>query len=76
MMNMALEGMMLCAALVSQLKIKNKLGFVHLGLMGMGVTMLLCGLLPSGMAWFWVFAVLCGLMGAGGNLYNLSLIHI
>lgn len=68
-------GMMLCAIILGKLgAIKNKFLVIHLGLLGMGITSLLCGLLPSEMVWFWVFAALCALLGASSNLYNIPYI--
>ena len=65
-------GMMLCAVLVSAFgKIKNKFLIIHLGFLGLGLSSMLGGVLPPTMGWFWVFAVLCTLMGASGNLYNI-----
>ncbi|MEG6521936.1 MFS transporter [Desulfotomaculum sp. 1211_IL3151] len=65
-------GMMLCAILLGRHgAIKNKFPVIHVGLMGMGISSLLCGLLPAGMGWFWVFAALCALLGASSNLYNI-----
>lgn len=65
-------GMMLCAAIVSARgEIKNKFRVIHIALIGFGMTNLLCGLLPADLSAFWMFAVLCALMGAGGNLYSI-----
>ena len=47
---------------------------VHLELLGMGTSSLLCGLLPAEMVWFWVFTALCTLLGASSNLYNIPYI--
>ena len=68
-------GMMLCAILLGKFGvIKNKFPVIHLGLLGMGASSLLCGLLPAQMVWFWVFVVLCALLGASSNLYNIPYI--
>lgn len=68
-------GMMLCAIILGKLgTIKNKFPLIHLGLLGMGTSSLLCGLLPSDIVWFWVFAALCTLLGASSNLYNIPYI--
>lgn len=65
-------GMMLCAAIVSARgQIKNKFRVIHAALVGFGLATLFCGLLPADLSVFWIFAVLCALMGAGGNLYNI-----
>jgi len=68
-------GMMLCAIFLGRLgAIKNKFLVIHIGLLGMGTSSLLCGLLPAEMFWFWVFAALCALLGASSNLYNIPYI--
>ncbi len=68
-------GMMLCAIILGKLgTIKSKFPVIHLGLLGMGTSSLLCGLLPAEMVWFWVFAALCALLGASSNLYNIPYI--
>ena len=65
-------GMMLSALLTGMLgRMQNKLAWVHLGLLGIGATSLLCGLLPPTAFGYWAFAVLCMLMGASGNLYGI-----
>lgn len=65
-------GMMLCALLAGTLgRMRNKLAWVHIGLIGIALTSLLCGLLPANAFGFWAFAVLCTLMGAAGNLYGI-----
>ena len=65
-------GMMLCAISLGKFgTIKNKFPVIHLGLFGMGMSSLLCGLLPAEKVWFWVFAALCALLGASCNLYNI-----
>ena len=68
-------GMMLCAIFLGKFgTIKDKFPVIHLGLLGMGTSSLLCGLLPAEMVWFWVFAALCALLGASTNLYNIPYI--
>lgn len=65
-------GMMLSALLTGMMgRMQNKLAWVHLGLLGIGATSLLCGLLPPTAFGYWVFAVLCMLMSASGNLYGI-----
>lgn len=64
-------GMLGSAALLgAKGEIKRKYLAMHLGLLVLGGTSLLCGLLPGQLSWFWAFAVLCALMGGGGNLYS------
>jgi DHA3 family macrolide efflux protein-like MFS transporter len=68
-------GMMLCAIILGKFgTIRNKFPVIHLGLLGMGTSSLLCGLLPAEMFWFWIFAALCTLLGASSNLYNIPYI--
>ena len=68
-------GMMLCSFLMGLFgKVKNKFLMIHLGLLGLGITSLLCGLIPNDMSFFWIFILLCSLMGATGNLYNMPFI--
>lgn len=50
--------------------IRKKLLFAHLGLAGIGMTSLICGLVPPTMAGFWVFAVVCLFMGGSGTFYG------
>lgn len=52
---------------------KNKVLVIHVGLWGLGITSLLCGILPPTLWAFWAFALLCLLMGACGNLYGVPL---
>ncbi|WP_243662965.1 MFS transporter [Hydrogenispora ethanolica] len=65
-------GMMICSLVMgTYATIKNKLSAVHLGLLGLGLTAFFCGILPQNNTAFWIYAVLCMLMGASGNLYNI-----
>ncbi len=65
-------GMMAAAALVSARgEVKDKFRMIHLSLLLLGLTSLLCGILPPDMRYFWAFAVVCAFMGASGNLYNI-----
>ncbi len=65
-------GMMGMSAIIGGVALKrNKLAVAYLGVFGLGVTSLLCGILP-GAAWaFWVYAALCLLMGACGPVFNI-----
>ncbi|HEX7712706.1 MAG TPA: MFS transporter [Bacillota bacterium] len=68
-------GMMICSILAGAYgKIKNKLLAVHIGLLGLGLTSFGSGILPQNDTAFWIYAVLCMLMGASGNLYNIPYI--
>ena len=65
-------GMMGSALLISMLgTIRCKFLVVHLGLFGIGLTSFIAGLLPPYLWAFWVFAAVCALMGASGNIYNI-----
>lgn len=65
-------GMMGSALVVGMFgKVQHKLRMAYLGLAGVGITSLLCGVLPSQMWAFGIFALLCCLMGASGNFYNI-----
>lgn len=68
-------GMMVSSLLLGTCgKITRKLLAAHIGALGVGLTSLLCGILPAQMWAFWVFAFLCLFMGGGGNLYNIACI--
>jgi DHA3 family macrolide efflux protein-like MFS transporter len=65
-------GMMLCALIVSAYgEIRNKITFIHISLVGLGLGSLGSGLLPADISFFWIFVLLCLLMGASGNLFNI-----
>lgn len=52
----------------------HKVKLVYFGLFLLGFTSLLCGVLPPRpMVYFWIFAVVCMVMGAGGNFYGIPL---
>ena len=44
---------------------------VHASLLLLGVTTMLCGLLPADLSYFWLFAAFCLFMGASSSLYNI-----
>lgn len=68
-------GMMITAALFgSVIKVKRHLMVSYLGMLGLGATSLVCGLLPPTMWGWWIFAVVCGIMGAFGNVYSIPLV--
>lgn len=63
----------MCASLVlGRLGSQNLLRRAWLGLAGVGVTTLLCGLLPPQYLWFWVYTALCAWMGAFSSAYGMS----
>jgi DHA3 family macrolide efflux protein-like MFS transporter len=67
-------GMMLGAAVVGKIVIKNKLRTTHFGLMAIGLFCFFGGILPNSMTGFWLFIAACLLLGASGNLYNVPFI--
>lgn len=67
-------GMMLSALLFSSvLKVRKKIGASYIGLIGMGITTMLCGLIPATYGGWFVFMVTCGLLGAFGNVHTIPL---
>ena len=68
-------GMMVTALLIGQLlKSQNRLGMSRFGLLGLAAATMVCGLLSTSYFAFWVFTLLCLLMGGFSNLYGLPLI--
>ncbi|MBR2835513.1 MAG: MFS transporter [Coriobacteriales bacterium] len=68
-------GMLVTAALFgSVLKVKRHLLVAYIGLMGIGLTSVVSGLLPPTMAGWFVFAAMCMLMGGFSNVYSIPLI--
>lgn len=63
-------GVMAGAGIISQMKITNKLLTAGVGMVILGVTAFLSGILPSSMTGFWIFATICIVMGASMNIYN------
>lgn len=67
-------GMMAAALLFgSVLEVKHKIGVSYLGLFGLGVTSMVCGLVPPVFAGWLVFTATCVLMGACGNVHVIPL---
>lgn len=68
-------GMMIAAFLFGNvIKVKRHLLFSYFGMFGVGAVSAIGGALPPEMwAWF-VFALLCGVMGAFGNVHSIPLI--
>jgi DHA3 family macrolide efflux protein-like MFS transporter len=64
-------GMMVGAGMMSQFKIKNKLFASLMGMIVLGVTTFVCGVLPASYLGFWMFAAVCLAMGASVNIYNI-----
>lgn len=66
------SGMMLAALLVSMCgTIKRKFLVINFGLFGVGITSFVAGILPPTLVGFWIFAIVCLLMGASGNIQNI-----
>ena len=64
-------GMLVAATLFgSVVKVRRHLLVSLEGLLGIGVTCVVCGVIPPTAAGWVVFAVVCGLMGAFGNVNN------
>lgn len=66
-------GMLLAAAAASAIgqRMRRKLNWSHFGMVLMGASCAVSGLLPPTMGGFWTFAALCAVMGASANLYNI-----
>ncbi len=69
-------GMLIISLIIGRAGAKhNKIKLVYLGLLILGLTSLICGILPSEpIGYFWVFAAVCLLMGVGANFYGIPLI--
>lgn len=68
-------GMMICSIIMRKYgTIKNKLLVVQIGLFGIGLSSFFCGILPANIMAFWTYAILCTIIGASGNLYNIPYI--
>ncbi|MGI6029507.1 MAG: MFS transporter [Candidatus Heteroscillospira sp.] len=68
-------GMMVSAMLFGGfIKVKSQIRTAFLGLFGIGITCLICGVLPPTM-WAWcVFAITCGAMGACSNVFSIPMV--
>lgn len=65
-------GMMVSAILFGSLgRIKNKILVAYIGLAGMGITCIICGILPPTMWAWYIFAGICMIMGGCGNIYSI-----
>ena len=65
-------GMMVSALVIGQFFQKtNRLRLARMGIFWLGAVTLLCGILPASYGFFWIFAGLCLIMGACGNVYGL-----
>ena len=67
--------MMVSAMIFGSLgQVDNKLRASCLGLAGSGITCFICGILPSDMWAWYVFAVTCMFMGGAGSAYNIPFV--
>lgn len=57
----------------SVLKVNRKIRTSFIGLYGMGITSALCGVIPPHYAGWFIFAFLCALLGAAGNVHTVPL---
>lgn len=66
---------MMAAALIAGLftKVKDKILLAYVGLLGIGVSAGVCGILPPDRWAFWIFAFCCMLIGASANFYNIPM---
>ena len=68
-------GMMASALLFgSVIRVRRPLWVSYLGMMGLGLSSAVCGLLPPQMWAWWIFAAACGFMGAFCNVHNIPLV--
>lgn len=67
-------GMMVSSLLFSSvLKVERKIRVSFIGLFGMGVTSLLCGVIPQAYVGWFFFAAMCICLGASGNVHIIPL---
>lgn len=67
-------GMMLSSLLFSGiLKIKRKIRVSFIGLFGMGISSLICGIIPPVYIGWFFFAASCICLGAAGNIHTIPL---
>lgn len=66
---------MMAAALIAGLftKVKDKILLAYVGLLGIGVSAGVCGILPPDRWAFWIFAGCCMLIGGSANFYNIPM---
>lgn len=68
-------GMMGTATLFgSVIRVRKHFKVSYLGLLGIGITSAICGILPRQMWGWWIFTVTCGFMGGFGNVHTIPLI--
>lgn len=68
-------GMLLISLVMGRLGERfHKVKLAYFGLLILGVTSVICGILPKDpVMFFWIFAVSCTVMGAGANFYGIPL---
>lgn len=67
-------GMMISSLLFSSiLKVERKIRVSFIGLFGMGITSLICGVIPPAYIGWFFFAAACICLGASGNVHTIPL---
>lgn len=67
-------GMIVSSLLFSSvLKVKRKIRMAFIGLLGMGITTTVCGMIPPVYVGWFFFAVTCACLGATGNVHTIPL---
>lgn len=65
-------GMMISSLLIGLFgKIRHKFSVIYLGLLGIGITSFICGIVSSNMNGFYIFSFSCFIMGLSGNIYSI-----
>lgn len=68
-------GMMIIALLFgSVLKVERKIRMAYIGLIGVGFSTMLCGLLPPTFTGWMAFVVFAAFMGGSGNIHSIPLV--
>ena len=69
-------GMLMISLVMGKLVDKNnKIKLIFIGLLILGITSLICGILPSSsIIYYWIFAITCMFMGIGSNFYSIPLV--
>lgn len=67
-------GMLIAAVIFSSgLKIKYKIRLSYIGLIGIGLTCTICGMVPPVFGGWIIFAIICSCMGAFGNVHTIPI---
>lgn len=68
-------GMMIVALLFgSVLKVEKKIRAAYFGLIGIGISTMLCGILPPTFTGWILFVILAAFMGGAGNVHSIPLV--